>query len=364
MLLSQWGADMQVESLLLVKTPLLCYFCPHYFPVIILCVDFMVQSINRKISVAPMMDYTDRHFRYLTRLISKNILLYTEMVTAQSIVLGDSNRLLRRSVTDGNVSLQLGGSDPKLLVQAALAAQPYGYGEINLNVGCPSSRVQSGRIGACLMKEPSVVAECVSALQNAVQVPVTVKTRLGIDHDESYEFLREFINRVSETGCSSFTIHARKAWLKGLSPKQNRTVPPLNYERVYQLKEDYPHLEVIMNGGIANTSAVQTHLQYVDGVMIGREAYRNVFWLDELERTFLDAAKPRLNRQEIFLTYLDYVEAVVSEERCSLQQLIKHALGLFSGIHGVRAFRNDICVYAREGVAGIGKIRALSERLL
>ena len=323
----------------------------------------MVDVINRKLSVAPMMDYTDRHFRYLTRLVCRDILLYTEMVTAQSIVLGDSARLLQRSVSDGAVSLQLGGSDPQLLVQAARIAEPYGYDEINLNIGCPSSRVQSGRIGACLMKEPNVVARCVAALQEAVDVPVTVKTRLGIDHEDSYDFLRAFVDQVAAVGCTSFTMHARKAWLKGLSPKQNRSVPPLNYERVYQLKRDYPQLEIIINGGICDTAAVQAHLQHVDGVMIGREAYRNVFWLDELERVVLNPEKPRLNRQEVFLAYLDYVEAVVSEQRCSLQQLIKHALGLFSGVHGVRAFRNDICVYAREGLSGIGKIRSLSQRL-
>lgn len=318
--------------------------------------------INRTVSIAPMMDYTDRYYRYLARLLSSRILLYTEMVTAHALQHGDRDKLLRCDNLESPVALQLGGSDPKMLQQAARWGEDYGYDEINLNVGCPSDRVQSGRFGVCLMKEPERVADCVVAMQSVVDVPVTVKTRIGVDHDDSYEFLLSFIEKVRQAGCRTFIIHARKAWLKGLSPKQNRTVPPLNYERVYQLKLDYPDLEIVINGGVQDNQAVATHLQQVDGVMIGREACRNIAWLHELDRLhYAPTTSVELNRYDVLSQYLEYVELELASGS-NLQQMMKPVLGLFAGVLGAREIRRQISEKAREGALGLREIQALVEK--
>ena len=233
------------------------------------------------VSIAPMMDWTDRHCRYFYRLISKNTQLYTEMITAKAILNGDKNRLLDFNAQENPLTLQLGGSDPSEMAKCALIAQEWGYDEVNINVGCPSDRVFSGNFGACLMKEPDLVASCVESMIDNCNIPVTVKSRIGIDDMESYEQLSDFIMRIHNKGCQHFIIHARKAWLQGLSPKENRTIPPLNYPWVYQLKKDFPQLKITINGGIENCSEVKKHLDYVDGVMLGRSVYHNPFLLRE-----------------------------------------------------------------------------------
>jgi tRNA-dihydrouridine synthase A len=320
----------------------------------------MTKKIDRTISVAPMMDYTDHYFRYLARLVAPRILLYTEMVTAQAVYFGDRERLLFRDAMESPVVLQLGGSDSAMLAKAALLGQQYGYNEINLNVGCPSDRVQSGRFGACLMKEPKRVAECVTAMSEVVDIPVTVKTRLGVDHHDSYSFLCDFIETVAQAGCQSFTIHARKAWLSGLSPKQNRTIPPLDYARVYRAKQDYPSLEIIINGGITTSEQVVKHLDCVDGVMIGREACRNISWLHELDSIYYGSGLSTLDRRAVSLSYWDYVQSFHAQGE-SLARLIKPILSLFSGLPNARKTRHDLCVEARNGELGFSRIKNMLE---
>jgi tRNA-dihydrouridine synthase A len=232
-----------------------------------------------RLSVAPMMDWSDRHCRYLHRLLSNHALLYTEMVTTGALLHGDVPRHLRFNAEEHPLALQIGGSEPADLAQCAKLGQDWGYDEININCGCPSERVQRGAFGACLMNEAPLVADCVKAMVDAVDIPVTVKHRIGIDKDESYAFVRDFVGTVAEAGCNTFIVHARNAWLKGLSPRENREIPPLRYGLVYQLKNDFPHLTISINGGITTTEQVQAHLQQVDGVMIGREAYHNPWWL-------------------------------------------------------------------------------------
>ena len=307
-----------------------------------------------------MMDYTDHYFRYLARMVAPRILLYTEMVTAQAVCFGDQNRLLLRDPMESPVALQLGGSDPDLLSKAALIGEKFGYDEINLNVGCPSDRVQSGRFGACLMKEPEQVAACVRAMMDKVTIPVTVKTRLGVDNHDSYQFLCDFIGQVSAAGCRSFTLHARKAWLSGLSPKQNRTVPPLDYDRVYQLKQDYPHLEVIINGGIQQSDQVSTHLNHVDGVMIGREACRNLLWLRELDSAHYQPKLPSADRREIALKYWQYVEQYYNKGE-SLIRLVKPLLSFFYGLPKAKKTRHNLCLEARDLVSGYNRVKCILE---
>ncbi len=247
---------------------------------------------SRRLSVAPMMDYTDRHARYLLRLISRRTLLYTEMVTAAAVVHGDTARLLAFDAAEHPVALQLGGADPAEMAQAARIGAEFGYDEINLNIGCPSDRVQSGRFGACLMAEPDTVADCVRAMRAQTDVPVTVKTRIGIDHRDSYEELCAFVDKVAEAGCETFIVHARKAWLQGLSPKQNREIPPLDYPRVHRLKRDYPELEIIINGGIRSLDETERELAEVDGVMIGRAVFDDLWMLAEADRRLFGSAEP------------------------------------------------------------------------
>lgn len=297
-----------------------------------------MQAVDRTFSIAPMMDCTDRHFRYFARLMSRHTLLYSEMVTAQAVIHGDRDYLLGFSSEEQPVALQLGGSDPQALAQAARIGEAYGYVEINLNVGCPSDRVQAGRFGACLMKEPQLVAECVAAMQAAVRIPVTVKTRLGVDDLDSYDFLCQFIETVAATGCESFTMHARKAWLQGLSPRENRSVPPLNYERVYQLKADYPQLEIIINGGIKTLDEAALHLQHVDGVMIGREAYSNPYMLAEVDQRLFGEVNPAIDETALLSTYQHYIAEQVALG-VPLRCLVRYLVGLFKGQPRARQWR-------------------------
>lgn len=281
------------------------------------------------ISIAPMMDYTDRHYRYLARLISKNVLLYTEMVHVGAILYGQRERFLKFDPSEHPVAIQLGGHHPHELAQAAKICEEFGYDEINLNVGCPSDRVQAGKFGACLMAEPDLVAEGIAAMRAAVKIPVTVKTRLGIDEQDSYDFLCQFIDKIAQTGCQNFTIHARKAWLKGLSPKENRTIPPLHYDRVYQLKQDFPYLHIGINGGITNITEIKQHLDHVDSVMIGREAYHNLYFLNEIEQEIFDNPSI-LSRADICLAYANYMEQQ-HQQGIFLKHMVKHLFGLFHG---------------------------------
>jgi len=299
-----------------------------------------MSGINqRKVSLAPMLDWTDRHFRYLLRLVSNNIWLYTEMVTTGAILHGNNReRFLAYSQEEQPLSLQLGGSDPGDLSRCCQIAQDYGYDEVNLNVGCPSDRVQSGQFGACLMARPELVAECVAAMVASVDIPISVKTRIGIDYEDHYEQLQHLVEHISQAGGRFFTIHARKAWLEGLSPKQNREVPPLRYDFVYQLKRDFPELHITINGGIKTLTAMQKHLNHVDGVMIGREAYHNTYMMAEVDGLFYGSTEPKPERRQIINAYADYIEQQMSQG-VPLIQLTRHVLGLMHSCPGARNFR-------------------------
>lgn len=296
--------------------------------------------LDRRFSVAPMMDRTDRHDRYFLRQISPSTLLYTEMVTTGAILHGDTDRFLKFDPAEHPVALQLGGSDPDDLARCTEIAARRGYDEVNLNVGCPSDRVQNARFGACLMNHPDVVAACIERMTGAVDIPVTVKTRIGVDDRDSWEDFRGFIETVAATGCKVFIIHARKAWLHGLSPKENREIPPLSYETVYRLKQEYPDLTVAINGGITETKAVADHLRHVDGVMIGRAAYENPWLLAEIEETVL-GGRPAASREAALAAYLDYIDRQLTEG-VPLYAMARHALGLFQGQRGARAWRRHI----------------------
>lgn len=303
----------------------------------------MQKAYQHLISVAPMMDWTDRHDRYFLRLISPGVRLYTEMITAQALWHGDHQRLLSFHESENPLALQLGGSDPKLLVHGAKLGESYGYDEINLNVGCPSDRVQSGKFGACLMLEPQLVAECVSAMQQAVSVPVTVKCRIGVDHQDSYELLHHFIQLIASTGCEVFILHARKAWLSGLSPKQNREIPPLRYEVVHQIKCDFPHLKIIINGGITTIEQIDTQLPHVDGVMIGRAAYQQPYLLADIEEKYYSGKK--IARHDIVQQLLPYVDAQI-KSGVRLNSITRHILGLFQGVRGAANWRRYLSQHA------------------
>lgn len=294
--------------------------------------------MDRRIAVAPMMDYTDRHCRYLLRLLSPGVLLYTEMVTAQALAHGDVDRLLGFDPAEHPVALQLGGSDPDLLAQAARLGERFGYDEVNLNVGCPSDRVQSGRFGACLMAEPGLVADCVRAMREAVGVPVTVKCRIGIDDRDDYEFFANFVGTVSATGVRTFIVHARKAYLQGLSPRENREIPALRYEVPQRLKQECPELEVILNGGLRSAAQVRTWLPHFDGVMLGRQAYQDPYLLAELHHEFLDPAWPLPTREDVVARYADYVERMAGAGH-RVPLMLRHAQGLYAGQPGARAWR-------------------------
>jgi len=297
-----------------------------------------------------MMDWTDRHCRYFMRLLSPSALLYTEMVTAAAIHHGDADRFLRFNEEEHPVALQLGGSDPSLMASATAQAHTYGYDEININVGCPSDKVQSGQFGACLMAKPAIVADCYRAMLAETDRPVTVKTRIGIDDQDSYDFLKDFVLSLVAAGCRKFIVHARKAVLDGLSPKENRSIPPLNYERVYRLKRDFPELEIVLNGGLDDLARVDEVLEHVDGAMIGRQAYHHPYFLAELEQHFNPAWEPP-TRSEIVLRMLPYIESVVRKGE-PLGRVTRHMLGLYSGQPGARAWRRYISQHAHLAGAG------------
>jgi len=306
--------------------------------------------MKNKIYVAPMMDWTDRHCRYFMRLLSPGVFLYTEMVTANALHFGDAESLLRYDDSEHPIAVQLGGSDPALMAEAAVRAATSGYDEININVGCPSDRVQSGQFGACLMAHPGIVADCYSAMQANIDVPVTVKTRIGIDDRDSDEFVMRFVDALSTAGCQKFIVHARIAILDGLSPKENRTVPPLNYERVYRLKEANPDLEIVLNGGISEIGHVDDVLRRVDGVMIGRQAYHHPYFLAELEH-HMNPKKPLPDRRDVVERMLPYIERELKQgER--LGRITRHMVGLFAGMPGARAWRRYISENAYADGAG------------
>lgn len=289
-----------------------------------------MNELNRKLNVAPMLDWTDRHCRYFHRLISDQVMLYTEMVTCPAILRGDRDKYIGFSAAENPVALQLGGSDAKDLAACAKIAEDLGYAEINLNVGCPSDRVQKGRFGACLMREPQLVAECFAAMQQAVDIPVTIKSRIGVDDQDSYQQFIEFIETVKAAGCEVFIVHARKALLKGLSPKQNRSVPPLKYDYPYQLKQQYPELTVVINGGIDTVAVATEQLAHVDGVMIGR-AFWNAPWLIREIHEAMGLGQQPLSRDEVLLSYIDYCQAMI-KQGLSLHWLIRPILGLYHGL--------------------------------
>lgn len=289
-------------------------------------------------SVAPMLDWTNKHCRYFHRLLSINALLYTEMVTTGAILHGSKDRFLSFNSAENPVAFQLGGSHPAELAQCARIIEDYGYDEVNLNVGCPSDRVQNGRFGACLMAEPNLVAECVLAMQKEVSIPVTVKSRIGIDEQDSYEELLGFISTVADAGCDTFIIHARKAWLSGLSPKQNRDVPPLRYDVVYQIKKDFPALNISLNGGVKTLGAVKEALQYVDGVMVGREAYHNPYFLAEIDSQLFGSNVAIKTRHQVIMELIPYIIDHLSVGG-RLHSVSRHILGLFHGIPGARNWR-------------------------
>ncbi|SFD07831.1 tRNA dihydrouridine(20/20a) synthase DusA [Pseudoalteromonas denitrificans] len=297
-----------------------------------------VDTAFRRFSIAPMLDWTDRHCRTFHRKLTKHTVLYTEMVTTGAILFGRGD-YLHFNEHEQPVALQLGGSDPEALAKCAKLAQERGYNEVNLNVGCPSDRVQNGRFGACLMAEPKLVAECVSAMKAQVDIPVTLKTRIGIDEQDSYEFLCDFIDTTHKVGCDDYIIHARKAWLNGLSPKENREVPPLDYERVYQLKKDYPQLHISINGGIKTLTDSVTHLEQLDGVMMGREAYANPFLLAQVDHLIYGAETINpITRHELVRDMYDYFEREMALG-ANFWHIARHMLGIFQGMPGARAFR-------------------------
>ena len=285
-----------------------------------------------------MMDCTDRHFRYLARLISRHTYLYSEMVTVGAVIHGCRERLLGFHPAESPVALQLGGSDPLLLSQCSKIAEDWGYDEVNLNVGCPSARVQSGMFGACLMKEPELVARCFEAMQSAVSVPVTIKTRIGVDEQDSYEALHHFVSMLANAGCQVLIVHARKAWLNGLSPRENREIPPLNYDVVYQLKSDFPAMEIIINGGIKTLDAALDQLTSVDGIMLGREAYANPYLLSSVDSLLYGVQAPIQSRRAIVNAYLPYI----LEQHAAgvpLRHMVRHLIGLYQGVPGAKRWR-------------------------
>ncbi len=294
---------------------------------------------SHRLSVAPMMDWTDRHCRYFHRLLSRHALLYTEMVTTGALVHGDVARHLRFNAEEHPVALQLGGSEPADLAHCARLGEQWGYDEININCGCPSERVQRGAFGACLMAEPQLVADCVKAMVDVVDVPVTVKHRIGIDKTESYEFVRDFVGRVSEAGCTTFIVHARNAWLKGLSPKENREVPPLRYELVYRLKREFPQLTIVINGGITTGGQVASQLEQLDGVMVGREAYHNPWWLASWDADFFGDESQHLTRESVEEQMVAYMAREAEAHGTPWPTIARHMLGLRHGLAGSRRWR-------------------------
>lgn len=309
-----------------------------------------------------MMDWSDRHCRMLWRQLTQRALLYTEMVTTGAILHAGPEHFLAFHPDEHPLALQIGGSDPRDLARCARIAEDWGYDEINLNCGCPSDRVQNGRFGACLMGEPQIVADCVKAMRDACSLPVTVKHRIGIDHMESYRELLEFVEPVHAAGCTTFIVHARKAWLRGLSPKQNREIPPLDYPMVYRLKSDFPQLEVIINGGIHRLEDCGTHLQHVDGVMIGRAAYQDPYLLAAVDQGFLGGEPRAKSREQVLLDFLPYIEKQLIRG-VPLNHMTRHLLGLFQGVPGARLFRRHISQHAHLAGAGVDVVEQALERM-
>jgi len=302
--------------------------------------------MNRKVSVAPMMDCTDRHERFFLRLISKNSLLYTEMIVDEAIHRGDKKKLLEFNINEKPVALQLGGSSPKLLAEASKIGEDFGYDEINLNLGCPSKKVEKNKFGACLMKEPGLVAECLSKMQSNTNLPVTIKTRIGYDDVEDYENFYNFISILKSTGVKTFIIHARKAMLGKFTPKQNLNIPPLKYDYAYELKKDFPNEQIIINGGITSTEEIKIHLKKTDGVMIGRAAYHTPYFLADIEKEIFDNEKVP-SRQEVIENLIPYIKDEV-KKGTRLNQIMRHTLGLFHGQTGAsywkRYLSENMCV--------------------
>jgi tRNA-dihydrouridine synthase A len=302
-----------------------------------------------RMSVAPMMDWTDRHCRYFHRLLTRRTRLYTEMVTTGALLHGNVPRHLAFDETEHPVALQLGGSEASELARCAKLGAQWGYDEINLNCGCPSERVQRGAFGACLMAEPRLVADCVKAMVDAVDVPVTVKHRIGVDKVESYDFVRDFVGTVAESGCTVFLVHARNAWLKGLSPKENREVPPLRYDLVHRLKRDFPRLTIAINGGITTDDVVQQQLRDVDGVMIGREAYHHPWWLARWDAQYYGDAASGLQREEVEARMVAYMEREQAREGTPWHTIARHMMGLYNGLPGARRWRQVWSDHALKG---------------
>ena len=306
-----------------------------------------METFDRQFCVAPMMQYTDMHDRYLLRLISKRIFLYTEMIATGSLIFGKCFNQLEFNTEEHPVGVQLGGSNISDLIECSKKCEQFGYDEINLNVGCPSDRVQKGKFGACLMLEPNLVAECLAAMKNSVSIPVSIKCRLGVDDHEEYEFLYNFVSIVKESGVKVFIIHARNGILKGLSPRQNRNIPPLKYDYVYRLKKDFPDLEIIINGGIKNLDDSQMHLEKVDGVMIGRAAYDNPFMLKDIEPRFYNVDSSASSKKEVLNQYLEYVERQIQNGH-NLSRMMKHLFGLSRGDKYAKSFRLKILEIIKE----------------
>ena len=306
----------------------------------------------RTVSVAPMMGWTDRHARHFLRLISKHTLLYTEMVTTGAVLHGSRDSLLKYNPSEHPLALQLGGSDPAELAECTKIAEDAGYDEVNLNVGCPSDRVKQGQFGACLMAQPDLVAECIDTMQSQVSIPVTVKCRTGIDDMEEYSALDDFVSRIAETGCTAFIVHARNAWLQGLSPKQNREIPPLKYDFVYRLKQEHPELSITINGGIKTLESAQQHLKHVDGVMLGREAYHNPYLLSEVDQMYYGATEPVPSRREIIDAFMPYIEDELTNGTV-LHSMTRHIHGLFIGCPNAKVWRRYLSENDNRADAGI-----------
>ncbi len=326
--------------------------------------DALATPVEKIVSVAPMLDWTDRHCRYFHRLLSHKALLYTEMVTTGALLHGDVERHLRFDAAEHPVALQLGGSEPADLAHGARLGAQWGYDEINLNCGCPSERVQRGAFGACLMAEPQLVADGVKAMRDAVSIPVTVKHRIGIDRGEDYGFVRDFIGTVAAAGCSTFIVHARNAWLKGLSPKENREVPPLRYETVHRLKREFPHLTIAINGGITTTAQVAEQLQQLDGVMLGREAYHNPWWLTEWDTALFGLpAVPGRTRESVEAEMVRYMEREAAAHGTPWYGIARHMLGLRHGLPGARRWRQVWSDHRLKGTAP-AEVMALAHRVV
>jgi len=312
--------------------------------------------LNRTFSVAPMLDWTDRHQRYFMRLITRHTLLYTEMVTTGAIIYGDRDRYLQFNDAEHPLALQLGGSEPKDLAACAKIAEDYGYDEVNLNLGCPSNRVQNGSFGACMMAEPVLVSECIAAMNQVVDIPVTVKNRIGIDDHDSFDGLVDFIGKLNEAGCDTFIIHARKAILQGLSPKENRHIPPLKYDFVYKIKQLFPQCSISLNGGVKTLAQCEEHLQHVDGVMMGREAYHNPYLLTDVDRLFYNDEHATLTRHEVVEAMFPYIQTQL-DAGIRLQSIVRHMLGIFQGVKGTKAWKRFLSENAHKKEAGLDVLK-------